>query len=185
MPIYVAAVNAGLAKIAGEVCDGVHVHPLHSVRYLREVVVPAIGRGAAVAGRSTDDVTLAIPVFVAVGDHDRELEPQREHLRGQIAFYGSTRTYRRIFETHGWHDVPDRLHARMAEGTAAAMAELITDEMLDTFAVTASWSDLAARLRERYAGLRCRVFPYTLPGGPITDPAQQQRWLDVNRGVRS
>ncbi len=45
IPIYIAGVNTGLAKLAGELCEGFHVHPFHSVKYVREVIVPAIGEG--------------------------------------------------------------------------------------------------------------------------------------------
>src|SRR5687768_7283790 len=46
IPVYIAGVNTGLAKLAGELCEGFHVHPFHSVRYLREVIIPAIEEGA-------------------------------------------------------------------------------------------------------------------------------------------
>src|SRR5512147_1697673 len=45
IPIYIAGVNTGLARLAGELCEGFHVHPFHSVRYLNEVVRPAIAEG--------------------------------------------------------------------------------------------------------------------------------------------
>ncbi len=40
IPIYVAGVNEGLARLAGELCEGFHVHPFHSPRYLKEVDHP-------------------------------------------------------------------------------------------------------------------------------------------------
>ncbi len=109
IPIYVAGVNTGMARVAGEVCDGFHVHPLHSPRYLVEVVRPAIAEGAASARRCPDDVVLAVPVFVAVGDRDEDLERTRRALREQIAFYGSTPSYRAVFELHGWADAAAEL----------------------------------------------------------------------------
>jgi probable F420-dependent oxidoreductase len=53
IPIYIAGVNTSLAKLAGELCEGFHVHPFHSVRYLREVILPAIEEGAEKEGRKT------------------------------------------------------------------------------------------------------------------------------------
>ena len=66
VPVYIAGVGPGLSKMAGEVCDGFHVHPFHTVRYLDEVVLPAITKGAESNGRSLDDVTARVPEVVAV-----------------------------------------------------------------------------------------------------------------------
>ena len=92
VPIYVAAVNPWVLRMAGEVCDGVHVHPFHSVRYLDEVVAPAVAEGATAAGRDPGEIRLACPVFVAVADSEEERQAQRSLIRTQISFYGSTRT---------------------------------------------------------------------------------------------
>ena len=100
--------------MAGEVCDGVHAHPFHSVRYLTDIVRPAIAEGARRAGRDPGSVVLAVPVFVVAGDTDEELANGRDAVRRQLSFYGSTRTYHRVFDVHGWGDVTPRLHAAMA-----------------------------------------------------------------------
>src|SRR5204863_4360583 len=84
-PVYLAAVTPFMYGIAGEVADGVHVHPFHTARYLREIALPALGRS----------LPLAASVFCVVGGDDLA-------VRQQIAFYGSTRTYRPVFEAHGW-----------------------------------------------------------------------------------
>ena len=65
IPIYIAGVNKGLAKLAGEICDGFHVHPFHSVRYLKEVMIPAIEEGAAKERRQREDIAVSVTAFVA------------------------------------------------------------------------------------------------------------------------
>jgi hypothetical protein len=77
----------------------------------------------------------------------------------QIAFYGSTRTYRPVFEAHGWGDVCDRLHELLARGDTAAMTAQITGEMLDASSVAATWDELPGVLARRYGGLVDRVAP--------------------------
>src|SRR5574339_666501 len=52
IPIYIAGVNTGLARLAGELCEGFQAHPFHSVRYMKEVILPAIEEGAVKEGRS-------------------------------------------------------------------------------------------------------------------------------------
>ena len=170
-------VNVGMAHLAGEVFDGFHVHPFHSPRYLDERIRPAIAESAAAAGRSAADVEIICPVFTIVGDDESARAADRESVRRQLAFYGSTRTYRPVFELHGWADASDELHRLMAARTAA-MAAVITDEMLDEYAVTSTWDELADRLLDRYRGRADRIFSYH-PGQLAGSPETTERWRAV------
>jgi probable F420-dependent oxidoreductase len=153
-PVYLAAVTPRMYRIAGEVADGVHVHPFHTVRYLREVALPALGRR----------VPLAASVFCVVGGEDVA-------VRQQIAFYGSTRTYAPVFEAHGWGELTQSLHRLMARGDLDGMAAAITDGVLAEFAVFGStWAEAARALRERYDGLLDRVAVYG--GGDVRAVAE-------------
>lgn len=154
IPIYIAGVNTGLARLAGEVGNGFHVHPLHTASYLREVLRPAIADGAARGGRAAEAVALAGSVFV-VGS-----QAEREHVRQQISFYASTPSYRPVLAHHGWEDAGAQLSQLAGRGDWAAMPALITDEMLAEVAVVAPGPELAAALRGRYAGLLDRVTVY-------------------------
>ena len=88
--VDISAVGPWMCRMAGEVADGIHVHPLHSPTYLRDRLLPAVAEGAAAAGRDVDDVDLIIPVFAIPGDTPEERAPLLERARFQIAFYGST-----------------------------------------------------------------------------------------------
>jgi hypothetical protein len=106
-------------------------------------------------------------------------------VRRQLSFYGSTRTYRPVFDLHGWGDTSERLHRLMAAGDTDAMAAAITDEMLDEYAVTATWDGLAAALNDRYRGRADRIFGY----GPVRDwidsPEISERWQAVAAEVQA
>ena len=171
IPIYIAAVNAYNLRLAGELCDGVHLHPFHSVRYLREFALPHIETGLAKSGRGRDAITLSTSVFMVTGRTAAEIAEARERARGQIAFYASTRTYEPVLAAHGWADLMPRLHRKSVEGDWAGMAALVTDEMLEVFAVEAPLDGLAPALRARYAGLLDRLAPY-LPLETRADRAQ-------------
>jgi probable F420-dependent oxidoreductase len=160
IPIYVAAVNPYNLRLAGELCEGVHLHPFHSVRYLREFALPHIETGLRVGGRPRSAIALASSVFMVTGRNAAEMARARDFARRQIAFYASTRTYEPVLATHGWQDLLPRLHRKSVEGDWAGMAALVTDEMLDAFAVTAPLDDLGAALRARYDGLLDRIAPY-------------------------
>lgn len=153
IPVYIAAVNAFMARLAGEICDGIRLHSFLSPKYLREVIIPAVQAGAARAGRSLEGFGLAGAGFVITGRTEADLAAQREAVRRQLAFYASTRTYRPVMELHGWGETVDRLHRLSLQGRWAEMAGLITDEMLETYATIATYDGIADRLRERYGGL--------------------------------
>jgi probable F420-dependent oxidoreductase len=159
IPIYLAGVNPGLIQLAGECADGLHAHPLHSERYLKEVVRPALSQGAARAGREPHEIDLSVSVFAATGPEEISF------ARSQIAFYASTPTYRPVMELHGWGETAERLSQLARRGAWETMGGVIDDAVLTTFAVVAEPGGLAAALRARYDGLADRVTLY-LPFRP-------------------
>lgn len=144
IPIYLAGVNSGLIKLAGEIADGFQVHPLHTRRYLNEVVLPGLAAGAEKAGRKKEDVKVCISAFVVTSPQENLF------VRAQIAFYASTPSYRAVMSLHGWDEVAEKLTGLAARGQWADMPELISDEMLRTFAVVADPADLPAAVHQRY-----------------------------------
>lgn len=170
IPIYIAGVNTGLARLAGEVCDGFLAHPFHSPGYLREVMLPAIEKGAAKTGRTRQDVALSVTVFAATTPEDIGF------ARAQIAFYASTPSYRRVMRFHGWEDVAEKLSAHAARGEWAEMPMLITDEMLAAFVTQAeSAAALAEALKSRYEGIADRLTLYT----PFVPGEKDAFWSDL------
>ena len=171
VPVYVAGVNPFMCRVAGEVCDGLHVHPFNSPTYLRRLVQPAVNEGLRAAGKARQDFTYATSSFVILGDTEAERAPQRAAVKQQIAFYASTRTYEPVLAAHGWQDLVPVLHRKSVEGDWKGMADLITDEMLETYAVTGTHDTIGARLQERYAGLLDRTAFYQ-PSRPqaLDDP---------------
>jgi probable F420-dependent oxidoreductase len=170
IPIYIAGVNEGLARLAGEACDGFHVHPFHSVKYINDIVRPQIAAGAERAGRPAADIALVSSVFAITGPNDAAIESIRAMAREQIAFYASTPTYRVVLECHGWQDVGEQLSRLAAAKRWGEMGALITDQMMDVFTVAAPLDRIGAALRQRYDGVLDRVFsymPYT--PGPLDD----------------
>jgi alkanesulfonate monooxygenase SsuD/methylene tetrahydromethanopterin reductase-like flavin-dependent oxidoreductase (luciferase family) len=174
-------VNDRLARIAGEVADGFCVHPLNSPKYLTEVARPSIEEGAKQAGRDPASVSVVCPVFTVVGDPGPELDRQRDAIRLQIAFYGTTPSYSRIFEVHGRDDMTARLSAALRTGDQAKLAAEIDDDLVDAFSVTASWDGLADALVRRFEGLADRIFPYAAPG--LSDPEVAERWGAVAAAI--
>jgi probable F420-dependent oxidoreductase len=151
-PIFLAGVRERMIRVAGEVSDGLLVHPLQSPRYLRETVVPALERGLESAGRRREDVPISVAVLVATS------EAETEEIRRRIAFYGSTPAYHGVLLAHGWQTLGTRLHELSRSGGWAEMTALVDDEVLDTFAVRApDGVAAAAEIHRRYDGVADRV----------------------------
>jgi probable F420-dependent oxidoreductase len=170
IPIYISGVNEYMCRVAGEVCDGLHVHPFHSPRYLRESVLPWTEEGMRKSGRKRENFTYATSTFVVVGDTDAELAANKRLVKEQIAFYASTRTYQPVLAAHGWQDIVPHLHRKSVEGDWKGMPDLITDEMVDTYAVTGTYATIGQKIRDRYAGLLDRTAFYQTHQPTLDDP---------------
>lgn len=184
-PIDVAAVNPWMLRMAGEVADGVHVHPLNTATYVRDTVLPEVAAGAARAGRDPAEVVLIVPVFLVVGDTEEERRSRREWARTQIAFYGSTPNYAFIFDQIGAEGTTARLRERQKAGDLAGMAAQITDEVLEQVAVVCGWDEVSDRLVARYGGVAARVVDYFAGMEWARDPGVLDRWGEVVSDVRA
>jgi probable F420-dependent oxidoreductase len=188
VPIFIAGVNQVMCRVAGEVCDGLHVHPFHSPRYIRDYVLPAVeegrskradskapsGTGKRPSATGTDaGFSLASSCFVIVGETEEERSKMAEDVRRQISFYASTRTYEPVLAAHGWEALTSELHHKSLQGDWKGMAALITDEMLDVFAAFGTWNDIGRQLRARYSGLLDRIALYSVRGISPADPRVQ------------
>jgi probable F420-dependent oxidoreductase len=169
VPIYIAGVNAGLAHLAGEVCDGFVVHPFHSLKYLRDTLLPAIASGARKSNRRRQDVRVSVTAFVATTAQEREA------ARSQIAFYASTPSYRPVMELHGWGAVAEQLSAHAARGEWDQMPALLTDEMLGEFCLLTKETDMYSALGTKYAGVADRLGLYR----PFVPGEQDARWKQL------
>ena len=155
--VWVAGVNEYNIKMAGEVSDGLCMHAFNTPKYTDEVIAPLIEEGAAIGDRDPDDVTLSASPFLITGETAADRERKRREVKKRIAFYGSTRTYHDVLELHGWKDVGVELHELSKDGEWEAMTELVTDEMVDAFAIEAPPLELADEILEKYGGVADRV----------------------------
>ena len=158
--IYLAAVGELMTEVAGEVADGLLVHPFTTERYLREVTLPALERGLAKAGRSRDSVQISLAGLVATGTVPTQMSVAENGVRSQIAFYGSTPAYRGVLELHGWGDLQTDLNELSRTGEWDTMAGLIDDDVLDAFAVVAPTDQVAHRVTQRFGDVIQRFSIY-------------------------
>ncbi len=182
-PVDIAAVNPWMLRMAGEHADGVHIHPLNTPTYLSGTVLPSLAEGAAASGRTLADLEVIVPVFLVVGDTPEEQATRRETARFQVAFYGSTPNYAFIFEQIGFPGTTERLREHQKAGDLAAMAGVITDEILEHFVVAGAWDEVADLLMARYSGVATRVVDYFSGQGGAPAEGLDPRWAEVARAV--
>ncbi|GID27790.1 TIGR03617 family F420-dependent LLM class oxidoreductase [Paractinoplanes brasiliensis] len=152
-PVLLAAVGERMTQVAGRVADGLLVHPLTSVDYLRERTLPALREAR---GGELGDFAVCLSAMVVLGETEADRSRAEQAVKGQIAFYASTPAYRAVLDMHGWGELADQLNALSRRQAWAGMTALISDEVLGTFAVSGG-----AELRERFGALVDRVSLYT------------------------
>jgi probable F420-dependent oxidoreductase len=185
MRVDMSAVGPLMTQVAGEVADGVHVHPLHSMPYIENRLLPAVAEGAARAGRDVADIDLIVPVFACPGDTPEERAPYVARAKRQIAFYGSTPNYAFQFDDLGFEGTTERIRAKMKAGDLDTIGDEITDEMFEMLAVVAPWNEIAERLLDRYSGTAARVVMYLGEAQIRRDERQLAKWGEVAAAVRA
>src|SRR5260221_11412679 len=137
--IDISAVGPIMTRVAGEVADGIHVHPMHSMYYIKHRLLPGLAEGAARAGRDAAKIDKIIPVIVAAGNTPEERATPIKEAKTTLAFYGATPNYAFQFDDLGHHGLRDQLRDCLRSNDSERSQALITDEILNQFAVVARW----------------------------------------------
>jgi probable F420-dependent oxidoreductase len=153
IPVELAAVNPYMCQVAGEVADGIRAHPIATPRYIAEIMLPAARKGAAKAGRDLAGFTLCAMPLVATAATRASLVEQIRDVRARVAFYASTPSYLLPFDSEGYGEVARALQGHARAQRWAEMPGLVSDEMLDAYAVIGTYDEIAAKLKARYGSL--------------------------------
>ena len=155
--VLLAAVGERMTEVAGEVADGIILHGFTTERYAREVTLPIAERSLARSGRSRDEFQVRYSPFLVTGDTEEAMDDARRATRERIAFYASTPAYRPVLELHGWGELQSDLNLLSKQGEWTKMGDLISDDVLDAFAVVAEPDDLPAAINRRIGGIADRT----------------------------
>ena len=150
IPVELAAVNPYMCEVAGEVADGIRAHPIATPRYIAEIMLPAARKGAAKAGRDMAGFTMCVKPLVATAPDRPGLAERVREVRARVAFYASTPAYLTAFESEGYGEVARTLQGHARAQRWEEMPGLVTDEMLDAYAVIGTCDEIAQKLRRRY-----------------------------------
>jgi len=156
-PIFVAGVGPKMIEVAGEVGDGMFVHPLNTPSYVAEVVLPALQKGFDAAGKQRRDFQISCQTIAMMGADDEQIQTARSKARGQISFYGSTPAYKGVLDHMGAGDVHPELNRLSKQGRWLEMMALVTDDMLDAIGVSGTPAEVGAKLVARNGGMADRT----------------------------
>ncbi len=175
IPVHVAAIGPNMCAVAGEVADGVRLHPVCTPRFIDEAVLPNVARGAARAGRDLRSIEVCMKPLVGTAPDDEQLERVIDTVRARVSFYLSTPSYRRTFQLHGWGDIAERASVLSREQRWDELPGLVHDEMLHEVAVIGTYDRIADRLNERYAGRVDRI-EFSIP---VNGPDDADRFREI------
>ena len=181
IPVHLAAVNAYLCQVAGEVADGVRPHPVCTAHYIREVMWPALRRGAARARRSLDGFSVSIKPLIASAPDEEGLERRIRDVRARVAFYASTPAYVACFDIHGLGDLARELQALWKAQRWEEMPARISDDVLDLYAVVGTYDEIVDKLRARYGALVTNC-EFSIP---VRGPADAERLRAMVTALRA
>jgi probable F420-dependent oxidoreductase len=181
IPIHLAAVNPYMARIGGRVADGVRPHPICTRRYLEEVLRPAVDQGMSESGRKAAPLEVVASPLIATGPDRPAVDRRISNVRARISFYASTRTYRAVFDAHGWGHVADRLSVLSRNQEWDEMERHVTDEMVETIAVVGTYDEIAEKVRDRYAGV-CSGVEFSVP---VETPADREMLETMVKTIQS
>ena len=151
--VFLAAVGPKMTEVAGEVADGVIIHAFTTEKYLRETTLPALERGFEKGGKTRKDFEITYPVFVVTGKTDQEIEETKTSISRQIAFYGSTPAYKPVLDSIGVGDLQGELNRMSKQGRWEEMGTLITEDILNEFAVVGRPAEIPDQIQARYGDI--------------------------------
>ena len=161
VPVTIAAVGPHTLKLAGEVCDGVRLHPFCTRSYLEDIAMPRIETGLLLSSTKRENFQITGGGFVATGETDQEVEAALEWVRYRIAFYGSTPSYWPVFEHHDLGDLGRKLNKMTKDGLWDQIAKEIPDNVLHLFAAIGRYDQLSNVVEKRYGGCTDMIYAST------------------------
>jgi probable F420-dependent oxidoreductase len=165
-PILLGALGPKMTQVAGEVADGLIVHPFNTMPFLEEQALPAVTLGLDIANRSRDDFIMQINAIVITGETDAEYKAAEDSVKSLLGFYSSTPAYKPPMDSVGYGDLQPRLNALSKEGKWDELATYIDDDFIDAFTTRGKPDEIAGKLKAKYGKHADRLSiyaPYAAP----------------------
>lgn len=174
IPIYCAAVQKGMARIAGDVADGMLGHPMCSADWIEQQLIPAYEEGLARSARDRSSFKHIASICCAI---DEDEEAALDAARRTVAFYATVKSYLPLYELHGFGAEAAAAAEAFKRGDVGAVPAAIPDAMVERFCAVGP-SD---KVRRRVAEIAERV-DGIMPGPP-TYFLPEEQVAEYNRRI--
>ena len=144
IPVYFGSSGPRMLKLAGEVADGVILNSISSPEYA-DAAIGWIGEGAKEAGRNPSKIEVAHSIIFSVSDDSQEAV---DAAKEDILFYVSYPELDPILDKSPFKGDALKMRALIEKGDKAKAISLISEEMLDMFAVYGTPAECRRRLRD-------------------------------------
>lgn len=165
-PVLLGGLGPKMTEVAGEVADGLVVHPFNSLPFIEEQALPAVQRGLDKSGRTRDGFTLQINAIVITGETEEARAVATESVKSLLGFYASTPAYRPPMEAIGYGELQPELNRLSKEGRWDELGSYIDETFVEAFATVGEPGEIASKLKARYGGHADRLAiyaPYAAP----------------------
>ncbi len=160
VPIYLGALNKGMLRLTGALCDGVCLNMVPESALTQ--VLGEVRAGAEEAGRDPSAIEVVARLHVVMAD---DLEMGRNLIRTVFGAYAATPGYNKCFEWIGYGDEARQIREAFARGDRAGVAMGVSDRLCDAMAVVGARETIRARIRAyAEAGIDVCIV------NPIADP---------------
>lgn len=146
IPISVAANQMGLVRLAGEIADGFHSHPIWSVDWALNHGLPTLNEALKKAGRTRSDIHWQASFWVAV---NKDRAEAINDAKPAVAFYAGFEQYEPMFAAHGFAaEAKACQEAVNRHDYAGAGAAAVTDEMAETFVILGTADECRKKIEQ-------------------------------------
>ena len=165
-PILLGVLGPKMTEVAGEVADGLIVHPFNSMPFLENHALPAVRRGLEKSGRGFDDFTLQVNAIIITGETEAEYLAAEKSVKGLLGFYASTPAYIPPMDAVGLGDLQPIMNRLSKEGKWDELGSYVNDEFVDAFCTRGKPEEIAGKLKAKYGAYADRLAiyaPYAAP----------------------
>ncbi|CAA0095979.1 putative protein [Halioglobus japonicus] len=178
-PILLGALGPKMTEVAGEVADGIIMHPFNNQAFIEQHALPAVRKGLAKADKPESEFIMSLGAMIATGENEEDMKAAKASIKGLLGFYASTPAYIPPMDAIGYADLQLEANRLTKEGKWEQLAALIDDTFFEAFCIYDEPQNIAARVAEKYGSLPDRLSLYT----PYATPAGF--WKPIIKAIRA
>ncbi len=142
VPIYLGALNPGMLRLTGALCDGVCLNMVPE--FALPQVLAEVRAGAEEAGRDPAAIEVVARLHVVRAD---DPAMGRNLIRTVFGAYAATPGYNKCFEWIGFEEEARQIRESFARGDRAGVAAGVSDRLCDAMAIVGTKETVRSRIR--------------------------------------